>query len=106
MIVPSPVASLVTTPAATIAVGEDEFIEVGAQLELHGSILHDHTQCLDALPPTIFEGYGRDFTRLFMRSEVVRDEIHSQHFRLGSLERGHEQATITFGALWRPVLAL
>ncbi|GJS04613.1 hypothetical protein Tco_0321121 [Tanacetum coccineum] len=81
MTVPSPVASPVTTPAETIAVDEDEFIEVGAQLELHGSILHDHTQRLDALPPTLFKG-------------------------LGSLERGQEQATIIFGSLWRPVLAL
>ncbi|GJU82739.1 hypothetical protein Tco_1285104 [Tanacetum coccineum] len=81
MIVPSPVASPETSPAATITVEEDEFLEVGAQLELHGSILHDHTQRLDALPPTLFEGHG-------------------------SLERAHEQAIITFGALWRPVLAL
>ncbi|GJX79327.1 hypothetical protein Tco_0327476 [Tanacetum coccineum] len=39
----TPVASPVTTPAAIIAVDEDEFLEVGAQLEIHGSILHDHT---------------------------------------------------------------
>ncbi|GKB10363.1 hypothetical protein Tco_0844286, partial [Tanacetum coccineum] len=74
--IPSPIASPVTTPTTTIVVDKDEFLEVGAQLELHGSILHDHTQCLDALPPTLFKGYGQ------------------------------EQATITFGALWRPVLAL
>nr|GEW19017.1 hypothetical protein [Tanacetum cinerariifolium] len=126
--VPSPVASSVTTSAATITVirvgrrhirelvlvvknfkgeasgvvlkvDEDEFLEVGAQLELHVSILHDHTHRLDALPPTLFEGYGRDFTRLFTRLETVRDEIHSQYFRLGSLKRRQEQATITFGAL-------
>ncbi|GJW36130.1 hypothetical protein Tco_0059050 [Tanacetum coccineum] len=82
--VPSPVASLETTLAATIAVEEDELIEVGAQLELHGSILHEHTQRLDALTPTLFERYGRDFTRLFARSEAVRDEIHSLRFRLRS----------------------
>ncbi|GKD96090.1 hypothetical protein Tco_1379987, partial [Tanacetum coccineum] len=104
--VPSLVASLVTTLVAIIVVDEDEFLEVGAQLELYGSIHHDHTQRLDALPPTLFEGYGRDFTRLFVRSEAVRNEIHSQYFRLRSLERVQEQATITFGALWRPVLAL
>ncbi|GJX44080.1 hypothetical protein Tco_0260756 [Tanacetum coccineum] len=40
-VVPSPIASSVATPTATISVGEDQFIEVGAQLELHGSILHD-----------------------------------------------------------------
>ncbi|GKD50846.1 hypothetical protein Tco_1279822 [Tanacetum coccineum] len=56
--VPSPIASPETTLAATIAVEEDELIEVGAQLELHGSILHDHTQRLDVLPPTLFERYG------------------------------------------------
>ncbi|GKB99267.1 hypothetical protein Tco_0985404 [Tanacetum coccineum] len=47
-IVPTLVASSVTTPIATIAVGGDEFLVVGAQLELHESILHDHTQRLDA----------------------------------------------------------
>ncbi|GJY19238.1 hypothetical protein Tco_0390729 [Tanacetum coccineum] len=54
---------------------------LGAQLKLHKGILHNDTQRLDALPPTLFEG-------------------------LRSLEQGQEQATITFGALWRPVLAL
>nr|GEW87483.1 hypothetical protein [Tanacetum cinerariifolium] len=85
--VPSHVASPVTTPTATIAVDEDEFLKVGAQLKLHGSILHDHTQRLNALPPIILEGHGRDITELFDRSRVVRKEIHSQRFRLGSLER-------------------
>ncbi|GKA63568.1 hypothetical protein Tco_0763174 [Tanacetum coccineum] len=98
------VASLVTTLAATIAVGEDEFLEVGAQLELHGSILHDHTQRLDALPPTLFEGYDRDLRELYTRSREIRDEIFSQRYRLRSLE--YERAIVTFGAIWRPVLAL
>ncbi|GJX10951.1 hypothetical protein Tco_0200810 [Tanacetum coccineum] len=78
--VPLPVPSPVTTLEATIAVDEDEFLEVGMQLELHGKLLD--------------------------RSGVVRDEIHSQCFRLRSLEHGQERATITFGALWQPVLAL
>ncbi|GKA04719.1 hypothetical protein Tco_0683839 [Tanacetum coccineum] len=55
LIVPSPIASPVTTPAATIAVDEDEFLDVGTQLELHEIILHDHTQRLDALTPALFE---------------------------------------------------
>ncbi|GJS19487.1 reverse transcriptase domain-containing protein [Tanacetum coccineum] len=42
-VVPSPIVSSVTIPAATILVDEDQFLEVGAQLELYGSILHDHT---------------------------------------------------------------
>nr|GEZ42812.1 hypothetical protein [Tanacetum cinerariifolium] len=42
-VVPASVASQETTPAVTIAVGEDEFLEVRVQLELYESILHDHT---------------------------------------------------------------
>ncbi|GKB63700.1 hypothetical protein Tco_0919886 [Tanacetum coccineum] len=76
--VPTLVASPVTTPAATIAVDEDEFLEVGAQLELYGSKLHDHTQRLDALPPTLFEGYDMDLRELYTRSRDVKDEIFSQ----------------------------
>ncbi|GKE32185.1 hypothetical protein Tco_1451507 [Tanacetum coccineum] len=76
-VVPSPIASPVTTPAATISVDEDQFLEVGAQLELHGSILHDHTHHLDALPPTLFR----------------------------SLEREQERAMMTFSAIWRRQIA-
>ncbi|GKE76356.1 hypothetical protein Tco_1542476 [Tanacetum coccineum] len=74
----------VTTPATAIAVDKDEFLEVRAQLELYRSILHDHTQRLDALPPTLLEGMGWDITELYDRSATVREEIHSQCFRLGS----------------------
>ncbi|GJW34132.1 hypothetical protein Tco_0054164 [Tanacetum coccineum] len=95
-VIPSPVAS----PVPVAAVDEDDFLEIGAQLKLHGSILHDHTKRLDALPYTLFEGYGRDFTELFARSGAVREEIHSQCFRLRSPEQGQEQGTITFGTLW------
>ncbi|GJX56215.1 hypothetical protein Tco_0286112 [Tanacetum coccineum] len=75
--VPTLVASLVTTPTTTIAVDKHEFLKVGVQLELHGSILHDHIQCLDALPPTLFEGYDRDLRELYTRLREVRDEIFS-----------------------------
>ncbi|GJZ52974.1 hypothetical protein Tco_0607859 [Tanacetum coccineum] len=47
--VPSPIASPVATPTATILIDEDQFIEIGAQLELYGGILQDHTQRLDAM---------------------------------------------------------
>ncbi|GJV22115.1 hypothetical protein Tco_1371135 [Tanacetum coccineum] len=53
---------------ATISVAEDQFLDVGAQLELHRSILHDYTQRLDALPPILFEGYDRDLRKLYTRS--------------------------------------
>nr|GEX09754.1 hypothetical protein [Tanacetum cinerariifolium] len=72
-----PIALPVATSTATILVDEDQFIEVGAQLELYRIILHDHTQRLDAMPPTLFEEIDRD-----------------------------ERTDMTFGALWRPVLAL
>ncbi|GJW36778.1 hypothetical protein Tco_0059698 [Tanacetum coccineum] len=67
LVVPSPIASPVATLAATMSVNEDQFLEVGAQLELYGSILHDHTQHLDALPPSLFEGYDRDLRELYTR---------------------------------------
>nr|GFC08631.1 hypothetical protein [Tanacetum cinerariifolium] len=83
--VPTLVASPSTTPTITIAVDEDEFLKVGARLELYGSILHDRIQRLDALPPTLFEGYDRDFRDLYTRLRDVRDKIFSQRYRLMSL---------------------
>nr|GEW05678.1 hypothetical protein [Tanacetum cinerariifolium] len=91
--IPSPVASLVTTLAGTMSGDEDPFLEVGAQLELYESILHDHIQCLEALPPTLFEGYDRDLKELYTRSGAVRDEIFLQRYRFRSLEREQERAT-------------
>ncbi|GJW81601.1 hypothetical protein Tco_0145576 [Tanacetum coccineum] len=99
---PSPVA----TPVSVRPVNEGYLAELGAQIKLNKGILHNHTHRLDALPSTIFEGYGQNFIELFARSRAVRDEIHSQCFWLRILEQGQEQAMITFGALWRPVLAL
>nr|GEZ71894.1 hypothetical protein [Tanacetum cinerariifolium] len=101
-----PDPSPVTTLEATIAIGEDEFLEVGAQLELYEVILHGHTQCLDALPHTLFEGYDRDLRELYTRLRDVRDTIFSQRYRLRSLEREQTRSTVTFSAIWRPVLAL
>ncbi|GJT67225.1 hypothetical protein Tco_1018705, partial [Tanacetum coccineum] len=43
---------------------------------------------------------------LFTRSKAVRDDIFSQRYRLRSLEHKQERIVVTFGALWRPVLAL
>ncbi|GJZ91201.1 hypothetical protein Tco_0663128 [Tanacetum coccineum] len=60
--IPSPVASPMTTPVVTIAVEENEFLE----------------------------GMGQDITELYDRPKVVRGEIHSHCFRLGSLKRGYE----------------
>ncbi|GKG59238.1 hypothetical protein Tco_0602947, partial [Tanacetum coccineum] len=57
--VPSP------TLTATIPVDEDQFIEIGAQLELYRGILQDHTQHLDAMPPTLFADIDRDVRDLY-----------------------------------------
>ncbi|GJW46677.1 hypothetical protein Tco_0078323 [Tanacetum coccineum] len=105
-VVPLPIASLVATLTATISVDEDQFIEVGVQLDLHGSILQDHTQRLDALPPTLVVDIDRDVRELYTRSGAVIDEIFSQRYMLRSLEREQERVAVTFRALWRPVLAL
>nr|GEV73402.1 hypothetical protein [Tanacetum cinerariifolium] len=53
-IAPSPPA----TPVPAVALDESGLLEIRAQLELHRSILYTHTQRLDALPPTRFNGYG------------------------------------------------
>ncbi|GJR38558.1 hypothetical protein Tco_1214242 [Tanacetum coccineum] len=89
-VVPSLIASPVATPTTTILVDEDRFLEVGAQLELYGSILHDHTQRLDALPPTLIADIDRDVKELYTRSGVVRDEIFSQSVGIRGLGR-HER---------------
>nr|GEW90199.1 hypothetical protein [Tanacetum cinerariifolium] len=62
--VPSPIA----TSTVTIPDDEDQFIEVGAQLELHRGILQDHTQRLDAMPPTLFAEIDMDVRELYTRS--------------------------------------
>ncbi|GJX34301.1 putative reverse transcriptase domain-containing protein [Tanacetum coccineum] len=54
---------------------------------------------------------GPEFTwehigELFTRSGAVMDEIFSQRYRLRSLEHEKERVVVTFGAIWRPVLAL
>ncbi|GKD18195.1 hypothetical protein Tco_1207353 [Tanacetum coccineum] len=92
-VVPSPIASPVANIATTISVDEDHILEVGAQLKLLGSILHDHTQHLDALPLTLFEGYDKDLRKLYTRSGAFRDKIFLQRYRFRSLEQEQERAT-------------
>nr|GEV65786.1 hypothetical protein [Tanacetum cinerariifolium] len=75
--IPLTVPSTMATSATTISIDEDQFIEVGAQLDLYRGILQDHTQLLDTMPPTLF-------------AEIDKDEM----------------TAMTFGALWRSTLAL
>nr|GEW93724.1 hypothetical protein [Tanacetum cinerariifolium] len=61
---------------------------LGAQLELHGSILHDHTQRLDALPPTLFEGYDRDLKSCIpVQNNTMQRELQELRDRVTTLDR-------------------
>ncbi|GKC46651.1 hypothetical protein Tco_1064373 [Tanacetum coccineum] len=104
--VPLTVSSPVTTSTATIPIDEDQFIEIGAQLELYRGILQDHTQRLDAMLPTLFVKIDRDVRELYTRSGFVRDEIFSQRYWFRSLKYKQERVAVTFRAIWRLMLAL
>nr|GEZ72259.1 hypothetical protein [Tanacetum cinerariifolium] len=69
--------SIIPLATATIPVNEDQFIEI-----------------------------DRDVRELYTRSRAVRNEIFSQRYQFRSLEHEQERIVVTFGALWRPVLAL
>nr|GEZ62121.1 hypothetical protein [Tanacetum cinerariifolium] len=75
--IPLTVPSTMATSITTISIDEDQFIEVGAQLDLYRGILQDHTQLLNVMPPTLFAKIDKD-----------------------------EMTAMTFGALWRSMLAL
>ncbi|GJV11830.1 hypothetical protein Tco_1353371 [Tanacetum coccineum] len=90
--VSSIVPSLVATPTPVAVLDAGDLLEIGAQLELHGSILYIHTERLDALPPTLFEGYGRDFIELFSRSAIVCEKILLQH--MGGVYRRPESSSV------------
>nr|GEZ53593.1 hypothetical protein [Tanacetum cinerariifolium] len=102
LIVPSPMA----TSATTISVDKDQFIEVGAQLELYKGILQDHTQRLDAMSGTEVLKIDKDARELHTRSGAVRDEIFSQRYRFRSFKHEQERTAVTFRVLWRSMLAL
>ncbi|GKB54138.1 hypothetical protein Tco_0904891 [Tanacetum coccineum] len=103
-IVPSPISSpmislsvpsLVVSPATVEA--EGFFTELGAQVEMQGGLIHDHTVQLGKLSPALFERYDRYKGELFTRSGAVRDEIFSHRYQLRSLEHKHERVAMTFG---------
>ncbi|GKD50755.1 hypothetical protein Tco_1279731 [Tanacetum coccineum] len=45
-------------------------------------------------------------TKLGAQVGAVMDEIFSRRYRFRSLEYEHERVAVTFGAIWRPVLAV
>ncbi|GJQ98300.1 hypothetical protein Tco_0009439 [Tanacetum coccineum] len=47
-----------------------------------------------------------DIGEFFTSSKAVRDEIFTQRYQFKSLEHEQERVAVTFGAIWRPVLAL
>ncbi|GJU13120.1 reverse transcriptase domain-containing protein [Tanacetum coccineum] len=85
-IVPSPISSpmiplTVPSPVASPATAETEgfLTELGARVEMQGGLIRDHRIRLEELSPALFER---------------------------SLEHEQERVAVTFGAIWRPVLAL
>ncbi|GKC89339.1 hypothetical protein Tco_1149988 [Tanacetum coccineum] len=98
--VPSLVASLATAETKGF------LTELGARVKMQGGLIHDHTVQFGELSHALFERYDRDIGELFTRSGAVRDEIFSQRYRFRSLEHKQERVVVTFGAIWRPVLAL
>ncbi|GJZ76429.1 hypothetical protein Tco_0641101 [Tanacetum coccineum] len=91
-VIPSPIALLVATSTTTISVDGDQCLEVGAQLELHESILQDHTQRLDALPPTLFANIDRDVWELYTRAVLdtqadMQCELQEIRGRVAALEQ-------------------
>ncbi|GKB32148.1 hypothetical protein Tco_0871549 [Tanacetum coccineum] len=111
--VPSPISSpmiplIVPSPVATPTAVETEgfLTELGAQVQMHGGLISDHAVRLEELLPALFERYDRDIAELLTRSGAVREEIFSQRYRFRSLEYEKERVVVTFGSIWRPVLAL
>ncbi|GJR09628.1 hypothetical protein Tco_0792280 [Tanacetum coccineum] len=111
--VPSPISSpmiplTVPSPIATPATVETEVFltELGAQVEIQGGLIHDHTVQLEELSPALFERYDRDIRELFTRSGAVREENFCQMYRFRSLMYEQDRVVVTFGAIWRLVLAL
>ncbi|GJU83181.1 hypothetical protein Tco_1285546 [Tanacetum coccineum] len=90
-----PVAPIRTPPSPEWSSDEDQFLEVGAQLELHGSILHDNTQRLDALLPTLFTDIDRDVRELYNRSraDAMQHKLQDMRGRVTALEQemGHRE---------------
>ncbi|GKD50504.1 hypothetical protein Tco_1279480 [Tanacetum coccineum] len=75
-------------------------------IPLTGGLIRDHAVRLEELSPALFKRYYRDIGELFTRSGAVKDEIFSYRYQFRSIEHKQERVAMTFGALWRPVLAL
>ncbi|GKB19951.1 hypothetical protein Tco_0853874, partial [Tanacetum coccineum] len=99
-IVPSPMISLtVPSPVASPATAKAEgfLTELGAQVEMQGGLIRDHTVQLGELSPALFKRYDRDIRELFTRSGAVTDEIFSQIYQFRSQTDAHR------AALWHAI---
>nr|GFB10506.1 hypothetical protein [Tanacetum cinerariifolium] len=85
----SPVASPVTVEA------ESFLAELGAHVEFQGGLVHDRAQRLDALPPTLDEGYDLDLRELYTRlihdllvqNTMMQRELQELKDRVTTLEQ-------------------
>ncbi|GJV12159.1 hypothetical protein Tco_1353700 [Tanacetum coccineum] len=85
-VIPLPISSpmiplTVPSPVATPDMAETKgfLTELRAQVEMQGGLIHDYTVRLEELSPALFER---------------------------SLKHEQERVTVTFGVIWRPILAL
>ncbi|GJS21506.1 hypothetical protein Tco_0450138 [Tanacetum coccineum] len=81
--VPPPIASPVTTPAATLEVDEDDFLEVGAQLELY-------ERQTDAQRAALWQARyedQRDILTLRMQHAADQRDMQELRERVATLER-------------------
>ncbi|GJZ45744.1 hypothetical protein Tco_0593340 [Tanacetum coccineum] len=69
--IPTPIASPATVEAEGFLTG------LGAQVEMQGGLIHDHTVRLGEISPALFERYDRDIGELFTRLREIRNEIFS-----------------------------
>nr|GEX58062.1 hypothetical protein [Tanacetum cinerariifolium] len=84
-----PVAPVQTPPSPEWSSGSLPVSLSSPVLELYESILHDHMQRLDALPPTLFEGYDRDLRELYTRenNDLKRQIAEKRRERLELIDR-------------------
>ncbi|GJV26345.1 hypothetical protein Tco_1379040 [Tanacetum coccineum] len=90
-IVPSPISSpmiplTVPSPVATPATAETErfLTKLGAQVEIHGGLIHDHAVRLEELSPALLERNDRDIRELFTRSGWLGMRFSPRGISLGT----------------------
>ncbi|GJX37525.1 hypothetical protein Tco_0250828 [Tanacetum coccineum] len=88
-----------------LALEEGDVYSTSSSRDARG-LIRDHAVRLEELPSVLFKRYDRDIGELFTSLGAVWDEIFSQRCRFRSLEYEQERVAVTFGVIWRPILAL